>query len=295
MVTTRRQLVPDHIANKRTYGKGNRKVGITVHETNNTARGANAAAHGNLQARGGMPTASWHWTVDDKEAVQSYGNDWRCWHAGSGSAGDGDDTIAIEICVNEGGDLAKAYQNATELIRYIWDADPKVGRQLFQHNHWSGKNCPTRLRSGAVTTWAAFVAAALHGGAPTPQPPAPVQPAPGPALLEVDGDWGQATTGRLQQVLGRGVDRTVSSQDVYWQGRNPGLGTGWQWVTSKTALGSLLIADLQRRLGLPDDGKIGPNTIKGLQHRFGTPADGVVSRHSRMVIALQERLNKGTF
>lgn len=55
---------------------------ITVHETANTNKGANAQAHANLQSKGNSRTASWHYQVDDKEIIQSYPDNVRCWHAG---------------------------------------------------------------------------------------------------------------------------------------------------------------------------------------------------------------------
>jgi len=174
MVSVRRQLVSDAVRRTHTFGGGNRRVGITVHETANRSKGANATAHANLQSRGGT-AASWHWTVDDKEAVQSYDHDWRLFHAGTGSAGDGDDTVSIEICVNEGIDQALAYRNAIELIQHLWRIDGGLRHQLFQHHHWSGKNCPTILRAGTIMTWAQFVAASF--GVPAEQPPVVVPPA----------------------------------------------------------------------------------------------------------------------
>ena len=120
-------------------------------------------------------------------------------------------------------------------------------------------------------------------------------PSPGePDGLVVDGFWGSATTRRLQQELGTTVDGVVSSQSVYWRDANPGLTTGWQWVSD--ALGSRVIAALQARIGMDSgqrDGKIGPQTIRALQRYLGTPVDGVISRESQAVMALQRRLNAG--
>jgi hypothetical protein len=120
-------------------------------------------------------------------------------------------------------------------------------------------------------------------------------PSPGePGRVAVDGFWGSATTRRLQQELGTTVDGVVSSQSVAWRDSNPGLTTGWQWVAD--AQGSRVIAALQRRIGMDSgqrDGKIGPRTIRALQGYLGTPVDGVISRESRVVMALQRRLNDG--
>ena len=113
-----------------------------------------------------------------------------------------------------------------------------------------------------------------------------------PAALSVDGWWGQATTRRLQQVLGTPVDGVVSSQSAAWRSQNPGLTTGWEWTGSP--VGSQLIQALQRKLSVEADGLIGPGTIRALQARMGTPQDGVLSEQSQCITALQQRLQKGT-
>ena len=120
-------------------------------------------------------------------------------------------------------------------------------------------------------------------------------PSPGePGGLIVDGFWGSSTTRRLQQELGTPVDGVVSSQSVAWRDVNPGLTTGWRWVSD--AQGSRVIAALQRKIGMASgdrDGKIGPQTIRALQRYLGTRVDGVISRDSSAVMALQRRLNQG--
>jgi hypothetical protein len=155
----RSQLVPASIATGVTFAGTSRRVGITIHETANIAAGADAAAHANLQSNGNSRAASWHWTVDETEAVQSFPHTARCWHAGAGTAGDGDDTVAIEICVNADGNYLQAVRNAAELVRHIRATDPSVGGVLEQHHRWSGKDCPTRLRAGSHgIAWRGFLA-----------------------------------------------------------------------------------------------------------------------------------------
>lgn len=117
----------------------------------------------------------------------------------------------------------------------------------------------------------------------------------GSAGIDVDGYWGRTTTLALQRVLGTHQDGVVSSQDVYWKGSNPGLVSGWEWVASASAVGSSVIAAMQRRLGVKADGLVGPGTFRALQSYLGTPVDGVVSEGSAMVMALQKRLNEGRF
>jgi N-acetylmuramoyl-L-alanine amidase len=45
---------------------------ITVHETANVSRGADAAAHASLLERGNSRTASWHFSIYDKQLFNIY-------------------------------------------------------------------------------------------------------------------------------------------------------------------------------------------------------------------------------
>ena len=131
-----------------------------------------------------------------------------------------------------------------------------------------------------------------------PVPPAPVTP-PAPVGLDVDGRWGMGTTTRLQQVLGTTPDAVISSQSNYWQGKNPGLTSGWEWVPIKEARGSRAIGRHQEILRSRGhylgeiDGLVGPGYFRALQADLGTPQDGFASNPSHMVMALQRRLNEG--
>ena len=151
----RQKLVPETIANKVTYGKGNKKLKICIHETDNTKIGSNADAHARLQYNGNSRQASWHWTVDDKEAVQSFTHDYRCWHAGTTKGNN--EAIAIEICVNSDGDYRKAVQNAAFLTAKILKDEGLTINDVVQHNYYSGKNCPRVMRSGSVIPWSSFI------------------------------------------------------------------------------------------------------------------------------------------
>lgn len=125
----------------------------------------------------------------------------------------------------------------------------------------------------------------------TPEPSKPAAPAKPGGELVVDGEWGSATTRRLQEELETPVDGIVSSQPAVWRATSPGLTTGWDWDT--TPNGSRVISALQELLRVNRDGKVGPQTISALQRRLGTTVDGVISRESRAVMALQRRLNQG--
>jgi hypothetical protein len=262
---------------------------ITIHETGNTSAGADAAAHATLQSRGNSRTASWHYTVDDHEAVQSYDDRARCMHAGDGATGTGNTrSIGIEICVNADGDYAQAVRNAAALVKILMARHGIPADRVVQHNHWSGKNCPSRMRS-TPGAWEAFQTTIQ--GAPAPAP-APVPQPPSPKLA-VDGWWGSATTRALQTVFGTPVDGIVSSQSAYRKLRVKAATSGWEWTTRPR--GSRLIAAMQAWLGVDADGIVGPDTINALTARMGLVPDGVLDGPSNTVRVMQRRLNAGTF
>lgn len=154
MVTIRQKLVSNAQAAKITNGKYNAKKYIVVHETDNTDVGADADAHARLQFNGNTRDASWHWQVDDKEAVQSFTHDWACW--ATGTLKGNNEGIQVEICVNSDGDYIKALQNAASLIAQIMKDENISMQQIVQHNYFSGKNCPRKIRAGIVP-WSNFL------------------------------------------------------------------------------------------------------------------------------------------
>lgn len=135
-------------------GVNNRKY-ITIHETANRKVGAGAQAHANLQSNGF--SASWHWQVDDKMAIQSYLHTAQCWHAGDGRGVGNLQSIAIEICVNEDSDYQIAVNHALILVRKIMKEEGISVDNVVQHHHWSKKDCPYVLRSGKTgISWVTF-------------------------------------------------------------------------------------------------------------------------------------------
>jgi N-acetylmuramoyl-L-alanine amidase len=283
-----------------TYGDGNGRDYITIHETANTDEGADAQAHANLQSNGNARDASWHYSVDDHSAFQSYEDTIQCWHAGDGQGNGNLNSIAIEICVNKGASFSAACQNAASLTADLLKKYDLDISRVVQHNKWSGKDCPNWLREGDHwVTWDEFldmVRAELGDDsgepAPTPKPPAS-------GALTVDGRWGKATTRELQEYFGTPADGEVWSQNIEFKDDNPGLTEGWKWEKWTSGIdGSPVIRELQEYLkskGLYKDkvdGLIGPNTIKGLQKHFGTEVDGELWLDSPCIKALQSRLNK---
>lgn len=98
--------------------------GITVHNTANDASARNEIAY---MTNNDYET-SFHYAVDDKEAVQGLPLNRNGWHASDGDGPGNRTTIAIEICYSKSGGerFDKAEENAAELIadllkKYGWD------------------------------------------------------------------------------------------------------------------------------------------------------------------------------
>ena len=128
---------------------------ITIHETGNYAKGANAKAHASY-LRTTTAKVSWHYTVDDTCAYQHIPNTETAFHAGDGKYGIGNTkSIGIEICVNKDGDFSRACENAAELVRKLMKYHNIPITNVVQHNRWNGKNCPANLRKSG---WKEFIA-----------------------------------------------------------------------------------------------------------------------------------------
>lgn len=116
---------------------------IVVHNTANDASAKNEVAY----MKRNTNQVSFHYAVDDKEAVQGIPEDRNAWHSGDGGNGKGNrEGIAIEICYSKSGGakFTKAEQNAVELIvdilkRYGWGVD-----KVTKHQDYNGKYCPHR-------------------------------------------------------------------------------------------------------------------------------------------------------
>lgn len=287
------KVVENYAPTKKTYGGRNPNKTCTIHETANKSTGADAASHGDLQARGNPGRdASWHETVDDEQAVVSFKDTAQCWHAGKQHGNK--TSYSIEICVNRDGDYDKAFDNAAQRAADWMErhGHKKASKVLVQDHYWTSKNCPARMRRNK--RWNEFVklVQSKFDGKDTSGTSSSSSSGPTSGLT-VDGYWGTETTKRLQQVLGTVVDGEVWSQNIQWKADNPSLTSGWKWVAAADSKPSPVIKALQKQVKTTQDGRIGPNTIKRLQAYLGTVADGKLWEKSPAIKELQKRLNKG--
>jgi N-acetylmuramoyl-L-alanine amidase CwlA len=153
-------IVQDFIplGNSNRSGKKLVPTGITIHNTDNRHKRANAAAHAKYQkgADARRRRVSWHFTVDDKSVYQSLPTNEVGWHARNtkGNA----TTIGIEICMNADLDAKAAYHRAALLVAVLaFQNRIRVPKGIFQHHDWyPKKDCPTVLRN-EKNAWAIFL------------------------------------------------------------------------------------------------------------------------------------------
>lgn len=288
MVTTRTQYVTAKPGTNCDAGTNSGEY-VTIHETANQSKGADAGAHANLQSRGNVRSASWHETVDDTEAVVSFPPTVNCWHAGTRAGNHR--SYGIEICVNVDGDFHKACDNAAQRAAARLKAKGRGIEYLRQHEDWSGKDCPNFLRDGSKgITWADFrnmVSKYLSGSTPAPKPPKPSN------KLKVDGWIGPESTGRWQQVAGTPVDKVITGQGWPDEEYHVRLESVQYQGTGDSSLAKKLQNDLKAKGYYKGriDGYLGPIWIKAFQACEKLEEDGYFG--PACAKRLQTNLNAG--
>lgn len=146
-------------------GKAMKPTTITIHNTDNTNKGADAHAHsrfvrntGYYMHNGKQRWVSWHYTVDDRVAIRQLPDNERAIHAGS-SAGNSS-SLAMEICMQQGIDQDAANQRAAQLTAALLVQHGLQLDAVVQHRHWSRKPCPSLLLNDAA--WRGFLKL-VHG------------------------------------------------------------------------------------------------------------------------------------
>ena len=174
MVKVRQNLIPSSL-----YGwKSPYSMNPTRIVVHNTANDASADAEirymHKTEAQGGRQV-SYHYAVDNVEAVQGIPENRNGWHSRDGNGKGNREGIAIEICYSKsGGDrFVKAEQNAVELIvdilkRYGWGID-----RVTKHQDYANKYCPHRTLDMGWGRFINMIQAKLNEDnkpAPTPAP-----------------------------------------------------------------------------------------------------------------------------
>lgn len=151
-MTVEQNFIPS--GNQNRPGRKNTMQYITLHETGNTASGADARAHAQY-LKGKGCTVSWHYTVDDTRAVQHLPDTEVGFHAGDRTGNN--NSIGIEVCVNADGNLTRAYENCARLCRDLCKKHGIEQKNIVFHHKWNGKDCPKNLRRGIPFSFDEFL------------------------------------------------------------------------------------------------------------------------------------------
>lgn len=283
MVKITKNIVSKSIENSVTYGGKNSKKYIVIHETANTSKGANADTHGRLQANGNSRQASWHYSVDDKEAVQSFKDNAQCWHAGNASYNR--NSIGIEICVNSDGDFEKSVKNAADLVMKLMKKHGISKSNVIQHNAASGKDCPHFMRAGSKgVSWSDFKSKLGDKTTSNSKPSKPSNPAnkPSKSISKMADEViaGKHGSGHANRRKSLGISK--SQYKKVRKNVNDRSGKSSSSKPSKSKIKANITAD----------GKWGKSTTRALQKELGTPVDGIISKQPKNSVS--QSLYSGT-
>lgn len=92
--------------------------------------------------------ASWNYQVDENKIYQSFEDEVICWHAGDGTntLGNGNNnSIGIEMCINEDGSYEGAMYHDAKLIAMLLHKYNLSLANVKRHFDWSGKICPNYM------------------------------------------------------------------------------------------------------------------------------------------------------
>ncbi|MCQ4637656.1 N-acetylmuramoyl-L-alanine amidase [Anaerovorax odorimutans] len=236
----RKKLCPKSKYNRKCPYKMTPKY-ITIHNTSNDASAAKEVAY----MLSNNNQTSYHYAVDDKEAIQAIPLNRNAWHAGDGGSGTGNrKSIGIEICYSKSGGsrFDKAEKNAAYLTAVLlkergWGID-----RVKRHKDWSGKNCPHRTIARGWNRFLNMVQAELNklNGKSGNTKKAVTLKVPSKTIYR--GCTGENVK-RLQRILNKYVDADLKVDGSFGP------------ATEKA------LKKFQRKYGLAADGSCGPKTI----------------------------------
>lgn len=132
---------------------------IVVHDTGNEAAGATAEAHYTFFHTANRNSSA-DIFADDRSVWQV--NDYHkyyTWHCGDGCGIYGitnRNSVGVELCVNAGGDYAKAMRNMAEVVRELMAELEIPAERVVRHYDASRKLCPKSMSKQGWKMWDEF-------------------------------------------------------------------------------------------------------------------------------------------
>lgn len=201
---------------------------VVIH---NTANDATARNEGAYMVRNNN-YVSFHWAVDNMEAVQFIPHNRNAWCSGDGTYGKGNrEGIHIEICYSKSGGakFAQAEKNGATLAAMILLENKWKTDRLTKHQDYNGKYCPHRTLDLGWKRFVNLVEAEMRR-LQAPSIPKTTSNLTNEKLARqvIAGQWGN-NPHRREALTKAGYDyeKVQALVDLYMRGGNASVG---QWV-----------------------------------------------------------------
>lgn len=170
LLKIRQAVIDDNEYNRQKYEPENDIRYVTIHNTAEPYDAFQERTRVNLRT---TSVTSFHFCVDESEAVQILPDYTHGWHAGDGRKDGNMHSIGIEIarsqCIGPDNELyLRAEQNAAVLAAYLLKKYGLSVDDLRMHYDWIGKHCPHRILDAG--SWDDFKAAVAEAMKTMPEP-----------------------------------------------------------------------------------------------------------------------------
>ena len=287
--------------------------GICVHNTANDASAKNEISY----MKSNNMEVSFHVAIDDVEAIQGIPFNRNAYHAGDGKNGNGNrKTISIEICYSKSGGekFDNAEKNAAHYIATLLKENNWTTKDVYTHQHWSGKNCPHRTMANGWERFLNMIQVELDklNGKNTSPVPTPITTTIRSYLMKgdkgadvkqlqndlnylgyscgtADGIFGTKTDTALrkfQSAYKLTVDGKYGNASKSQMSKAISMKKASTSVPSSTYTRTQFIKDVQKAIGVTVDGIVGNKTLSALV----TVSKSKNSKHA-VVKPLQKYLN----
>lgn len=249
-ITVEIAIVPASVTNVRSNQFSLDQTTLTIHETANYNRGANADMHKRWLHSGASGSyVGFNFVVDDKKIIQLTPLNEVTWAAGTPA---GNRTSwHVESCVNSDADLGKVRRNTAALAGAVLAAQGWAVAAMVPHRIWYGKWCPALMLANSEAIWkntftpavSTARAAAINAAKGTPAPAPTPDPEPigkvatirfesllrsNPGFYDYENDKPNVTATLPAGTRGEVIDGPREAEGIeWWDLRIEGLGTGW--------------------------------------------------------------------
>lgn len=242
---------------------------IVVHYVGDGTSAAGSALNNCKYFAGGNRNASAHYFIDDAN-IYEYADpsSWTCWHVGDGKGKYGitnTNSIGIEVCNNGGAFTSAEIDRLTWLVQHLMSKYGVPASRVVRHYDASRKLCPLYYAQNS-SAWNSLHAQ-ITGGKVSNTTSGTTG-----ATNSTLGDLsytGPKMVKAWQSQLGCTQDGKISNQSTYNRTKVLVNVESGVFDGSKDGSGkSSMVVALQKKLGISQDGQMGPATVRALQTKL---------------------------